>query len=145
MLSIPDSFIPVVNHLGSERFVSSDRRKYQKNQSSRVGDPAWYQVGRHGAGTGDYLLENGKLLEVVGAGGRGKWGFQNTKDHRTIPRMGLSYGQNTHAVTFMKKNIYEDPTVILFKNDVTPFCFSMRARARAQGQRASSRKVSLNR
>ena len=86
MLNIPDSFIPVVNHLGSERSVSSDRRKYQNFQSSRVVDPAWYQVGRHGAGTGDYLLENGKLLDVVGAGGRGECRFQNTKDHRKIPR-----------------------------------------------------------
>ena len=86
MLNIPDSFIPVVNHLRSERSVSSDRRKYQNFQSSRVGDPAWYQVGRHGAGAGDYLLENGKLLDVVSAGERGGWGFQNTKDHRKSPR-----------------------------------------------------------
>ena len=82
MLNIPDSFIPVVNHLWSERSVSSDRRKCQNFKSYRDGDPAWYQVGRHGAGTGDYLLENGKLLDVVGAGERGEWGFQNTKDHR---------------------------------------------------------------
>ena len=81
MQNIPDYFIPVVNHLWSERSVSSDRPKNKKNKSSRVGDPAWYQVGRHGAGTGDYLLEHGKLLDVVGAGERGEWGFQNTKDH----------------------------------------------------------------
>ena len=85
MRNIPD-FIPVVNHVRSKRSVSSDSQKYQNFQSSRVNDPAWYQVGRHGAGTGEYLLENGKLLDVVGAGEKGEWGFQNTKDHRNIPR-----------------------------------------------------------
>ena len=87
MLNIPDSFIPVVNHEWSERSVSSDRRKYQNLQSSRVGDPAWYQVGRHGAGTGDYLLENGKLLDVVGDGGRGEWGFQCSSTPKIIEKV----------------------------------------------------------
>ena len=86
VLNIPDSFIPVVNHVRSKRSVFSDRRKYQNFRSSWVGDPAWYQVGRHGAGIGEYLLENGKLLDVVSAGGRGEWGFQNTKDHRKSPK-----------------------------------------------------------
>ena len=78
MLNILDSVISVVNHLWSERSVSSDRRKYQKFQSSRDGDPAWYQARRHGAGTGVYLLKITKYCWTLWALVKGVSGGSRT-------------------------------------------------------------------
>jgi len=43
------------------------------------------------------------LLDVVGAGERGEWGFQNTKDHRKIPRGALVMPKTRYSGTPPKR------------------------------------------
>ena len=73
----------VVNHVRSKISVSSDRQEIYFDQSFPGGCP-------RSAGTvpapGMLSSYRGNLLDVVGSGGKGKWGFQNTKDHRNSPR-----------------------------------------------------------